>query len=124
MDGNTKSICSMLERDVRLLEARSKMQETPLMLAACWCQVDTVKELMKRKANVSAVDWSGRNALSQAETSIFGKEEDKKTTIELIKQYTLESKGDISKQKKIADRHKDKGNEMFKKEEYIKAIKH
>lgn len=94
------------------------MQETPIMIAACYGKVNAIEELIEFNANPTAVDVKGRDVMYYAEKAMLCSKEEKTSSIQMlqayIKKYNNSSKSESVKEQ--ADHFKTLGNAQFKQE--------
>eukprot|EP00419_Tripos_fusus_P014387 CAMPEP_0172750654 /NCGR_PEP_ID=MMETSP1074-20121228/150020_1 /TAXON_ID=2916 /ORGANISM="Ceratium fusus, Strain PA161109" /LENGTH=376 /DNA_ID=CAMNT_0013582825 /DNA_START=8 /DNA_END=1134 /DNA_ORIENTATION=+ len=124
MYGSIEGVATLLRRKAAL-NIRTKVHETPLMLAAYYRHAEIVALLLAHRARSDLADWQGRTPLAAAKTSKCGNgcDNNGQAQAKCISILVERSAADnAAGSPKEVDELRQQGNEFFQKGELQEAI--
>eukprot|EP00929_Paragymnodinium_shiwhaense_P100988 TRINITY_DN63714_c0_g1_i1.p1 TRINITY_DN63714_c0_g1~~TRINITY_DN63714_c0_g1_i1.p1 ORF type:complete len:369 (-),score=97.19 TRINITY_DN63714_c0_g1_i1:87-1193(-) len=128
MYGSVEAVASLMRKKANI-NARTKVHETPLQLAAYYRHAEACALLLTHKARIDLADWQGRTPLEAAKESRCGNGPDNHgqaqgRCVELLSQQLekVRSEWSGSSVGKDAEELRQQGNAFFKKSQYNEAI--
>ncbi|CAK0888732.1 unnamed protein product [Prorocentrum cordatum] len=124
MHGSIEGVATLVRRRAAV-NSRTKVHETPLMLAAYYRHAEVVALLLAHRARADLADWQGRTPLAAAKASVCGNGADnhgqaQAKCVSILAEHTASAAS--SGPPKEAEELREQGNAFFKKGQWQEAI--